>query len=262
VRADLLAQVAGLASRHADAMRRAIETGRAGLRSAARALPTPEALLAPGRQRLDLAAARLAPALVANQRDHERQLAQASLKLARHAPHLELAKARTRLDFVSDKPRTCIMRGLDVRRERLGELSARLAAGRDGIVRTERLRLERCRERLGDVSARATRALAGDLAQRRARLDAQGGMLVSLGYKSVLARGFAVVRDAEGRPVPRAAGLAAGQALAIEFADESREVRVEGGEPKPKVQRSAAAEARSRPEDRARPLVQTTLFDI
>jgi exodeoxyribonuclease VII large subunit len=268
VRADLLAQVGGLASRHADAMRRAIETGRAGLRSAARALPTPEALLAPGRQRLDLAAARLAPALVANQRDHERQLAQASLKLARHAPHLELAKARTRLDFVGDKPRACLMRGLADRRERLSELSARLSAGRDGIVRTERLRLERCRDRLGDVSTRAIRALAGDIARRRALLDAQGGMLLSLGYKSVLGRGFALVRDAEGRPVPRAADLSAGQGLSIEFADASRSVRVEGGEGTPKpARRNPPAPERSsqdpaRRPDPARPLVQTTLFDI
>ena len=40
-----------------------------------------------------------------------------------------------------------------------------------------------------------------------------------MSYKSVLARGFAVVRDAAGKPV-RAAGLVQpGAALAIEFAD-------------------------------------------
>jgi exodeoxyribonuclease VII large subunit len=233
--------------------------------------------LAPGRQRLDLAATRLAPALLDNLRLHERQLANAGLKLARHAPHLELAKARTRLDFVGDKPRACLLRGLGERRNRLTELSARLGAGRDGIVRTERLRLERCRERLGDVAARATRALTGDLARRRTLLEAQGGMLVSLGYKSVLARGFAVVRGVEGRPVPRAAGLAAGQALSIEFADDSRDVRVESGETKA-PRRPAPAQARPddpatpnegvrpedrlRPQDRPRPLVQTSLFDI
>jgi exodeoxyribonuclease VII large subunit len=257
VRADLLAQVGGLASRHADAIRRTIETGRVGLRSAARALPTGEALLAPGRQRLDLAAARLAPALVANQRDHERQLANASLKLARHAPHLELAKARTRLDFIGDKPRACVMRGLAKGRERLAELSARLVAGRDGVARAERLRLGRCRERLDDVSARATRALRSEFARRWAQLEAQDSMLVSLSYKSVLGRGFALIRDSHGQPVSRAAGLDAGQVLAIEFADGGCDVRIEDRKAKPKgPQRSTLAEAR------ARPLVQTTLFDI
>ena len=48
---------------------------------------------------------------------------------------------------------------------------------------------------------------------------AQDRMLQSLSYKNVLARGYAVIRDENDRPVSRAEGISQGQAIAIEFAD-------------------------------------------
>jgi exodeoxyribonuclease VII large subunit len=50
------------------------------------------------------------------------------------------------------------------------------------------------------------------------RYEAAGKMLASLGYSSVLARGYAVIRR-EDRLVSRREGLEAGQAVTIEFAD-------------------------------------------
>jgi exodeoxyribonuclease VII large subunit len=44
-------------------------------------------------------------------------------------------------------------------------------------------------------------------------------MLASLSYQSVLRRGFALVRDADGRAIRQAHGLAAGVRLDIELAD-------------------------------------------
>src|SRR3712207_695548 len=61
VRAELAAAVGDLARRHGEASLRLIERRRSDLRATARALPTPEALFSPKRQRLDLAAARLYP---------------------------------------------------------------------------------------------------------------------------------------------------------------------------------------------------------
>jgi exodeoxyribonuclease VII large subunit len=43
----------------------------------------------------------------------------------------------------------------------------------------------------------------------------------------VLKRGYAIVRDADGRPVPRAKGLKPGQPLVNEFHDGSVRVRTE-----------------------------------
>lgn len=46
-----------------------------------------------------------------------------------------------------------------------------------------------------------------------------GKLLASLSYRSVLARGYAVVKDADGNLLHRREGLAPGDAVAIEFAD-------------------------------------------
>jgi exodeoxyribonuclease VII large subunit len=56
-----------------------------------------------------------------------------------------------------------------------------------------------------------------------ARLDARMAglqrVLTALGYQGVLARGFALVRDAAGVPLRSASAIAANDPLDIEFAD-------------------------------------------
>ncbi|MBL4838815.1 MAG: exodeoxyribonuclease VII large subunit [Kordiimonadaceae bacterium] len=63
------------------------------------------------------------------------------------------------------------------------------------------------------------------------RLVASGRMLGSLSYERVLERGFALVEDADGRPVSMAADLAVGEHLQVRFADGKTAVEVlaEGG---------------------------------
>ena len=46
-----------------------------------------------------------------------------------------------------------------------------------------------------------------------------GELLAAFSYRGVLARGFALVRDAKGRPLRTAAAITAGMPLDIEFAD-------------------------------------------
>ena len=75
-------------------------------------------------------------------------------------------------------------------------------------------------------------------------------MFESLNYKSVLARGFAVVRDGAGHPLRAAADVAPGQALALEFADGSVRATADGG---------ASRDAGRRP--RPARTEQGTLFD-
>jgi exodeoxyribonuclease VII large subunit len=74
-------------------------------------------------------------------------------------------------------------------------------------------------ERLIALDRRRTRALRQDLVRAREALEARSKLLGSLGYQSVLARGFALVRDGEGRMVRRAAQVKEGAALDIQFAD-------------------------------------------
>jgi exodeoxyribonuclease VII large subunit len=75
--------------------------------------------------------------------------------------------------------------------------------------------------------ARGARALAAFSAapllamirERRARLEGAAGRLEALSYNAILARGFALVRDADGEPLTRAVEVAPGASLSIDFAD-------------------------------------------
>ena len=64
------------------------------------------------------------------------------------------------------------------------------------------------------------------------RLNALEALLGSLGYRAVLASGYALVRDGDGHPVRSAADVAPGQALAIEFADGTIAATVDGAKQK------------------------------
>ena len=99
------------------------------------------------------------------------------------------------------------------RRARLERVAGRLAP------QTLSARLARCSERLGVLDARARQAIVSRIAQQRRHVDACGKLLGSLGYHGVLQRGYALVRDSEGRTVRSAAVVAAGQQLDIELAD-------------------------------------------
>jgi exodeoxyribonuclease VII large subunit len=57
------------------------------------------------------------------------------------------------------------------------------------------------------------------MARARQRLEAQTKLLHTLGYENVLARGFALVRDAKGGMVRSAASVQLGEALDIQFSD-------------------------------------------
>ncbi len=80
-------------------------------------------------------------------------------------------------------------------------------------------------------------------------------MLQSLSYKNVLARGYAVIRDENDRPVSRADGLTHGQAIAIEFAD--GRVKAVAGEglspPEPSAPQSPRAAAVAKPARKSEP---------
>jgi exodeoxyribonuclease VII large subunit len=210
VRAELLATVDDLARRNAHAVLRVVERRRADLRSAARALPGPDALFAAKRQRLDLAAAKLRPALATNARAHEIAYRDACRRFERLSPATRLAGYRARLDG----------------------LGHRLVASRGALVRAEHARIIRCREQVAALSDRSSRAMRVLRDRRAERVNALHTLLGSLGYKAVLARGYALVRDEDGHPLRSAAEVAAGQALAVEFADGSVSATADGTKPK------------------------------
>jgi exodeoxyribonuclease VII large subunit len=78
------------------------------------------------------------------------------------------------------------------------------------------------------------------LASRRITLASVAQLFDSLNYRSVLARGYALVRDAEGRPIRTVKAVGEGEALTIELAD-GRVDATAGRPPRPRVARPRTA---------------------
>jgi len=94
--------------------------------------------------------------------------------------------------------------------------------------------ITRQRAELQRLSRQSERAAIRLLDQRRRALSGQVKLLASLSYRSVLQRGFALVRDTARKPLRAAADIAPGQGLGIEFHDGMVSVRADGGtKPKP-----------------------------
>lgn len=146
-----------------------------------------------------------------------------------------LGQATQRLDDFSERFMLAGRSSLNLRSERVGNLGARLRSPRQTLdQKTERLQdllgrfsdagrrlVGRTGERFerGNYSDRLTKSI-----QRKQRLDAQSldqlsKRLESVSYKNVLARGFAVVRDAENRPLQQASEITDGTPLTIEMQD-------------------------------------------
>jgi exodeoxyribonuclease VII large subunit len=119
-----------------------------------------------------------------------------------------------------------------------------------------RAHVEQCQLRLDDLANRMNAAARAGVQKHRQRLTALAGRygacspeprisleshrllalwkrLQAASPPSVLHRGFAIVRDERGRPVPRRALVKAGQRLTNEFADGSVAVRAEEGPRRP-----------------------------
>jgi exodeoxyribonuclease VII large subunit len=90
------------------------------------------------------------------------------------------------------------------------------------------------RETLQRFSLQSERGVGRILDQRRRVLSGNAKLLASLSYRSVLQRGFALVRDENRKPLRAAADVAQGQGLAIEFHDGTVAAHAEGGARQPK----------------------------
>ncbi len=96
------------------------------------------------------------------------------------------------------------------RRERFAGLEVRLKASRLANVQAQRNVIARDRERAQRLADRAKRALVTLIQRQDARIAYAGQLLTALSYRSVLTRGFALVRDSQGAPLHAAAGITAG----------------------------------------------------
>jgi exodeoxyribonuclease VII large subunit len=219
VRAELFIEVSTLARRVLVCWQRGQEGRRNELRAAVRALPTGGELLAIPRQRLDGASASLPRALKANTHAHFRRFASLSARLTVRVLHGQVAQARQRLTVSGQRMRHSAGSLLQNRKDRYAGLAVRLAASRLSNAQAQRQSIARNRERAQRLAERARRALAFAMQRMQARVAHSGQLLAALSYRSVLTRGFALVRDEQGLAVHAAAGVGLGARLDLEFAD-------------------------------------------
>src|SRR5690349_9778363 len=205
VRSELVAEVESLARRVSVCWLRAQENRRNELRAAARALPSASELLAIPRQRLDAAAGTLPRSLRANTHAHFRHFASVGARLTLRVLRGQVAQARQHLTISGERLQHCTRSLLRSRRERFTGLEARLKASRLANAQAQRNAIARERERTQRLAERAHRALVTALQRLDARVTHSGQLLSALSYRSVLERGFALVRDEGGHPVHAAA---------------------------------------------------------
>ncbi len=131
-----------------------------------------------------------------------------------------LATARQRLDGAASRLPNALRANLQRNAVALAKCSGRLS------VQPLKDRLAERGRRTVDLRGRMARAVGVLLKQRRDRLAAEAKLFGSLNYRSVLLRGYALVRDEGGRPVRQTTGIALDARLDIEFADGQIGVRV------------------------------------
>jgi exodeoxyribonuclease VII large subunit len=144
-----------------------------------------------------------------------------------------------RLDHLSRRLLTPAER-LARERERLAQFARRLHMASAGSANVRRLRLDalapRLRRALPDVAGerrdiarimlRMSAALHRGADGRQRQLSALANSLGHLDPTQVLARGYSIVRDADGRVRRSSAGLVSGQPLDITFSEGGAEVAV------------------------------------
>ncbi len=255
VRLDLMSHLATQEGRLARGASKGAAQRRQRLRDVARGLPRPEALLAPLRQRLDLAGERLPRALAQDTAARRARFGEVATRArpellargilayqtrladwgGRLQPALARRVARARQGLLGPSARLRPEAlGREAARRRLADwggrlqpaLARRVARARQAVapaagrLRPEALGREAVRRRLAlDVAVRRLGARAGaQVAAWQGRLAAAERLRQSLGYEETLRRGYAVVRG-DGAVVTGVAAAEAARALEVQFAD-------------------------------------------
>jgi exodeoxyribonuclease VII large subunit len=235
VRAELVGYVDDLGSRQRQATRRVAGSARDRFRAAAAGLPRPADLVSTQRQRLDHAASNLLSGLRHSVQDRR-------LAFSRIEPRLTPQMLGRRQVEAGEKLRNLSLRAeaglrktvdrsrltFDPRAERLASATARLVERKRAQLdvvgpklspNALRAELRHGQSQLGPLATRLYASMLQGLSLRGAALAQAGKLLDALSYRAVLARGYAVIKDADGQLLHERAGLLPGTPVAIEFAD-------------------------------------------
>jgi exodeoxyribonuclease VII large subunit len=162
-------------------------------------------------EQVDAYGSRLSGGLLRGLERRRTELRAAAARLPR--PEALLQFSQQRFDRAAERLGLALLANSRAAQARLDRVAARLRG------ETLAQDIGRRRQRLGELHARMTTALQRGIADDRRRLAQTGRLLETLSHRSVLARGFALVTDAQGAVVRRAEGLSAGDGLRLAFAD-------------------------------------------
>ncbi|NMA97986.1 MAG: exodeoxyribonuclease VII large subunit [Phyllobacteriaceae bacterium] len=255
VRAELIAYVDDQGSRQRQAARRSLASLKDRLRAAGAGLPRPSDLVATQRQSLDLASSQLSGALRhfvqgrrlsfsnISSRIHPRLLQQRQVELLQRLDNLgrrgeaglgkTVERARLTLDPRARRLPPAIAAALDRKETALHRTALRLTP------QPLRAEVRHSRSQLEPLAARLAKAGRQIAVTRRQSLDQLVKLMETLGYRQVLARGYALVQDQDGKVVTSAASLRPGDALHLTFAEGEADAAVVGAPPRRKTPKPA-----------------------
>ncbi|EFL88524.1 exodeoxyribonuclease VII large subunit [Ahrensia sp. R2A130] len=272
IKADLEAHLANLSARLRAAVSRVAETRRTSLRATSRGLPSLDNLLALPRRAFDEAAAGLGRNLV-------QRVERASFSYERAAGGLRplllekrLAASGELLARQIENHQRALRNATRSKRQRFDDRAGRLSpdvlnrpismAQRNLSQAANKLRPEPLVQRVSagrDASnkafARVDRLTTASLAQAKERFERAERMRESLSYKSVIQRGYAVLRDDAGALVDNASNVAVGDNIHVEMRDGSFGANVTdtNAAPPAKVAQSATVSKPKTPKKAAKP---------
>ncbi|MGI9435116.1 MAG: exodeoxyribonuclease VII large subunit [Geminicoccaceae bacterium] len=218
IRAELAARCSDLGFRLFSGVDRGLRERRQGIEGLARGLPDPVTLLGQANQRLDEFTDRLPHGLRSRIEKARSNLAEASASLG--SPRRLLQDATLRLRAPADQLNQLFKGHLRQSQHDFSRLSARLNLDELAV------RLPQQQKQVAELANRQSHAFKTRLATAGERLNAASSLLESYSYPSVLARGFALVRDQDGQPVTSAKKAASKDVLDLEFADGRMRVMV------------------------------------
>jgi exodeoxyribonuclease VII large subunit len=223
VKAELEATLANLSARLKACTSRNVERKRTALRAAARALPSPDQLLALPRRRFDEATSRLGRALTVST---ERK--RARLNAARLTPTMlsrRIVEARRNAARDLQRAQAAFFATVRERRGKFDRARTRLSV--EPVARRQAL----ARERLVEFGRRGEQAISLLLERGRTRLDHADRLLATLKLsdQSILDRGYALVIGPDGKLIKRAAEVSLGDELTLKFADGTARATGGGG---------------------------------
>ncbi len=143
----------------------------------------------------------------------DRRLRVTSASRALPRPDELLALARQRFDSAAGRLAQALKANTREHAARLNRVAPRLS------LKPLQLAIANDRRSLDLSGRRAAQALSRILAFKRQRFEGVAKLAETLSYKSVLQRGYALVRDPKGKPIHAAADIKPWQPLIIEFAD-------------------------------------------